>query len=394
MRNLAVFSHKLFRRTSGGLQTAGGFTVMIEALAPYFEQVVLCVPVVDDAEFRGVGIAEPNVRFHPLPHYQGRLGFLRTMPAMRREILAVMRRAEMALVSMPGYVGTLASILCQRHRFPTFQLVMGDWGRNVQVRRSNALARWLASAIWGPVLDQLMARLTRDVLTFFDGHVLYRQGNPYHFTFVSSTVHRDDLYIRDGTLRLPPPHRLLFVGRLAALKGISHLLGATALLAAQGAAVELHIVGTGALESDLRCAAQALNITGQVIFHGFVPHGEALRQIYRESDVFILPSLQDQQPKVLLEAMSQSVPVIATKVGGIPCAIHDGENGLLVPPAQPEAIAAAIHRVLSDGELRRKLVRGGLAHARAHSVEQETERMMQVVARHFNMKGMADGASS
>jgi glycosyltransferase involved in cell wall biosynthesis len=394
VKRLVIFSHKLFRRTPGGLQTTGGFTIQMDALAPCFEHVVLCVPVVDDAEFRGVGLTATNISFHPLPHYRGRLGFLRAMPAMRREILTVVKQTDMALVGMPGYVGALASILCQRRRFPILQLVMGDWGRNVQVRRSNMLARWLASTIWTPMLDRFMTRLTRDVLTFFDGHILYSQGNPCHFTFVSSSVHRDDLYVHDGTLHLPPPHKLLFVGRLVAEKGIAYLLEATSLLVAQGEAVELHIVGTGALESDLRCTAQALNITERVIFHGFVPHGEALRQIYRESDVFILPSLQDQQPKVLLEAMSQSVPVIATKVGGIPFAVHDGENGLLVPPAQPEAIAAAVRRVLSDGELRRRLVKGGLTHARAHTVEQETARMMRIIVSHFNLQGVGHGAVS
>ena len=387
MKRLAIFSHKLFRRTPGGLRTTGGFTIQMDALAPHFEQVVLCVPVVDDAEFRGVGLTAPNVSFHPLPHYRGRLGFVRAVPAMRREMLAVLECADLALIAMPGYVGALASILCQRRRFPIFQLVMGDWGQNVRVRRSNALARWLALAVWSPMLDRLMARLTRDALTFFDGHILYSRGKPHHFAFVSSSIHEDDLFIRDGASRSSPPYRLLYVGRLSAEKGVIHLLEATSLLTAEGESVELHIVGMGALERDLRHRAQMLDVAEHVFFHGFVPQGEALRQIYRESDVFVLPSLQDQQPKVLLEAMSQSVPVVATRVGGIPATIQDGGDGLLVPPACPEAIASAVCRVLSDRELRQRLVTGGLARARAHTVEQETARMMQVVNTYFNVQG-------
>jgi glycosyltransferase involved in cell wall biosynthesis len=131
-----------------------------------------------------------------------------------------------------------------------------------------------------------------------------------------------------------------------------------------------------------------------VHFHGFVPQGAALRQLYRESDVFILPSLQDQQPKVLMEAMSQSLPVIATNVGGIPTIVQNGENGLLVPPARPEAFATAVRQVLSDDGLRQKLVREGLTHARAHTVEQETAKMMQVVASHFSLEGVPSGADA
>ena len=95
-----------------------------------------------------------------------------------------------------------------------------------------------------------------------------------------------------------------------------------------------------------------------------------------------------------MEAMSQSLPVVATNVGGIPSIIQDGKNGLLVPPARPEAIAAAIDRVLSDDELYRRLVSEGLAHVRAHTVEQETARMMQIVADNFHLRGFRDEAST
>jgi glycosyltransferase involved in cell wall biosynthesis len=388
MTTLAVFSHKLFRRTSSGLQTTGGFTILMDAIASYFDRVILCVPVMEDAGFRGAELTASNAHFHPLPHYQGRLGFLRAVPAMRREVLAVLECADLALVAMPGYVGALASILCQRSCFPVIQLVMGDWGQNVRVRRSNALTRWLALAMWSPILDRLMARLTRDVLTLFDGQILYGRGTPHHYAFVSSSIHQDAFYVHSGAFHASLPYRLLYVGRLSAEKGIPHLLEAVSLLVAEGDLVELHIVGTGALEGDLHHMAQALNIADRVIFHGYVPQGEALRQIYRESDVLVLPSLQDLQPKVLLEAMSQSLPVVATRVGGIPATIQDGQNGLLVPPARPDSMAAAARRVLADGELRRKLVEGGLTHARAHTVEREVAQMMQIIATHFDLKGV------
>jgi glycosyltransferase involved in cell wall biosynthesis len=393
VKRLVVFSHKLFRRTPDGFQTTGGFTIQMDALSPYFERVTLCVPVVDDAAFRGVGITRQNICLHPLPNYRGRMDFLRSTPSIRRGILTALKHADLALIIMPGYVGMLASILCQRRGFPIFQWVVGDWGQNVRARRHNPLTRWWVSTTWTPLLDRLTMRLTRDVLTFYNGRILYKQGKPYHFIRVSSSIREGDFYTREDTAPTPP-HRLLFVGRLSPEKGVSYLLKATALLAAKGKAVELHVVGTGSSEEELSQRAQALSITSHVYFHGFVPHGKTLRQLYRESDVFILPSLQDQQPKVLMEAMSQSLPVVATNVGGIPSIIQDGKNGLLVPPARPEAIAAAIDRVLSDDELYRRLVSEGLAHVRAHTVEQETARMMQIVADNFHLRGFRDEAST
>jgi len=388
MTHLVVFSHKLFYRTSRGLQTTGAFTIQMDALAPYFERVTLCVPIIDSASFHGVSVTASNIDFHPLPHYAGKMGFLQTAPSMRREMLAVMEHADLALVILPGYVEVLASALCQRHRFPIFQWVVGDWSRSMLARRCNPLAHWWASIVLAPLLDWLMVRLTRDVLTFYNGRILYEQGKPYHFTRVSSSIQEGDLYIRNK-VNATPPYRVLFVGRLSAEKGIAHLLKAIALLAAEGEAIELHVVRTGPLDAKLQRQAQTMNIAHLVHFHGFVPQGNKLRRLYRQSDVFVLPSLQDQQPKVLMEAMSQSVPVIATNVGGIPSVIKNGESGLLVPPAQPETLAVTIHHVLSKKELRQLLIEGGLAQARAHTVERETARMMRIISAHFGLRELA-----
>jgi glycosyltransferase involved in cell wall biosynthesis len=387
VKRLVVFTHKWFRRTSDGIKTDGGFTIQMDALAPYFERVTLCVPMVDDADFRGVGPTATNIDFRPLPYFRGRLDFLQKTPSVRRGVLAELNHADVALSIIPGYVGVLASALCQRHRFPLFHWVVADWSRNVQVLRSSPTGRWLACVLWSPLLNRLVIRLTRDVLTFYNGRILYDQGKPYHFTRTSSSIQKSNLYVRDDQSSLTPPYRLLFVGRLSPEKGVKYLLRAVSLLTSQGKVVNLQIVGTGALEGELRREAKNLSIADRVHFQGFVPHGEGLRWIYRESDVFVLPSLEDQQPKVLMEAMSQSVPVIATNVGGISSIVQNGENGLLISPAQPSEIAEAIRQVTMDDGLRQRLVEAGLSFASEHTVQQETARMMKLVSAHFDQGG-------
>ena len=386
MKRLSVFSSKLFRRTARGLETTGGFVVQMDALAPYFAEIVLCVPVVDNLAFQGIGVTVSNISFHPLPYWHGKAGFFRMLPHTSREIRRTIQRTDLGLVIVPGYVGAWASLLCQRHRLPIFHWVVGDWGKNTLLSQRNRLARWAASVVLTPFLDRMMARLTRDTLTFFNGRILYDQNKASHYTRFSSSISQRTFYTRNASVPLRPPYRLLFVGRLAPEKGISHLLGATKELIASGNPVELHVVGEGSLETDLRNQVKALSLTDRVFFHGFVPQGEALRRFYRESDVFILPSLYDQQPKVLLEAMAHSLPIVATSVGGTPSLIQNGHNGLLVPPARPEAIATAICRILTDGDLRQQFVENGLAYARLHTVELETRQMMQIIACHFNFE--------
>jgi glycosyltransferase involved in cell wall biosynthesis len=96
-----------------------------------------------------------------------------------------------------------------------------------------------------------------------------------------------------------------------------------------------------------------------------------------------VPSLQDQSLIVLLEEMAYCIPVIATNVGAIPQIIQNGVNGLLIPPAQPEAINTMIKRVISDNELRHRLIQKGFEYASAHTVEKETTRIMQIVSVYF-----------
>jgi len=377
---LVVISAKVFRRTADGLQTDGAFTIQMDVLADHFDGVTLCVPVVDDETFRGTALTAANIDFHPLPHYDGRQAFIRALPAIRREVIIAIGKADMGLVILPGYFGCFASWLCQRKGFPVFQWVVSDWRHTILARRRNSVTRhW--TALWARTLDRLVARLTRNVLTFFTGHILYDPSSPNYFARFSSSVRSDSIHDRGELPDPEPPYNVLFVGRLSAEKGVDDLLKAISLLTDVDAV--LHIVGDGKLATSLQNETEALGIKDRVRFHGFVPHGERLLGLYQSSDLLVLPSLQEQQGKVLLEAMSHSVPVVATRVGGIPSVVRDGENGLLVPPSQPEVMAAQVRRLLLDKELRRRLVRNGLESVRNRTVEAETEKMMKIVREKF-----------
>lgn len=382
MKHLVVFTHKPFRDTSEGMQTIGGFTIQMDALAPNFKQVTLCVPVSQDPEFYGVGVSCPNISFHPLPSYDGRRGFLQAGLIINKEIKKAIKNADIGLILLPSYVGLLASLVCQRHHFPIFQWIVGNWSENIVLRRRTPITRWLASKIIAPFIDWLTKRLTRDVLTFYTGCIIYNQDKPYHHIRTSSSIQASDIYSHQNDPQ--PPYNSLFVGRLSPEKGVSDLLEVIALMNTNCEEVMLDIAGTGELENVLKQQTKRFAITNQVIFHGYVPIGEELFNLYRSSDLIVLPSLEDQQPKVLLEGMSQSIAVIGTNVGGIPSIIRDGVNGLLIPPGQPDEIVKACKCILTDDELRQRLVCEGLKFAKAHTVESETESMMKLVKAHFN----------
>lgn len=152
----------------------------------------------------------------------------------------------------------------------------------------------------------------------------------------------------------PAPLELICVGRLAPVKAQRLLISAIAILAQQGRSVLLHVVGGGPDRASLERYVESLGIGKVVIFHGFTPQ-DKLDEIYRRSDVFALASFAEGLPGVLMEAMAMEIPCVATWITGVPELIRDGIDGLLVPPADPPAMAAAIARLMDDPALRRNI---------------------------------------
>ena len=163
------------------------------------------------------------------------------------------------------------------------------------------------------------------------------------------------------------PVRILSVGRLVAKKGTDDLL--TALGHLRDWHWRLAHVGGGPLAADLRAQAQTLGIADRIDWLGAQPQDVVLAQ-YRAADLFVLASRiaedgdRDGLPNVLMEAQSQALPCLSTAVSAIPELIVAEETGLLVPPSDPGALAAALTRLITDPDLRQRLGQAGCARVR------------------------------
>ncbi|MCZ7566031.1 MAG: glycosyltransferase family 4 protein [Burkholderiales bacterium] len=131
-------------------------------------------------------------------------------------------------------------------------------------------------------------------------------------------------------------------------------------------AARLTIAGTGPCRTALENLCARLGVADAVSFAGRVEN-EAIPALYRSADLMLNPSTVDNMPISLLEAMASGVPVVSTDVGGIPDLVRNGETALLVPARDPDAMAAAAIRVISDPALARSLVAAGLERARAYA---------------------------
>jgi glycosyltransferase involved in cell wall biosynthesis len=185
---------------------------------------------------------------------------------------------------------------------------------------------------------------------------------------MESTLAEEDYHLRQDSCT-GDAVKLLYVGRLHAGKGLPELLVATARLRERGRNVALDLVGDGALRQPLAAQAAGLGLAGQVCFRGPALMGPELNAHYNGADLFVLPSASEGAPRVVLEAMGHSLPVVATMVGNIPHLLGGGSRGVLVPPGDAAALADGIERILRDGGFRRRCIQDGYAFARQHSLE-------------------------
>ena len=174
-----------------------------------------------------------------------------------------------------------------------------------------------------------------------------------------------------AALGLDDRPRLLYVGRIAPIKGLETLLDGMARLRAGGRPVHLCIVGGDAdeplngHEGELRAQLGRLDLGDTVTFVGAQPQ-ERLRTWYVAADASVLPSYYESFGMVALEAMACGSPVIASRVGGLQTTVRDRVTGVLVPDHDAAALADALGRLLDDPDLRWRLGREGVRWAAQH----------------------------
>ena len=152
------------------------------------------------------------------------------------------------------------------------------------------------------------------------------------------------------------PARIGTVTRLDRWKGVDTLLSACARV---HTAVRLDVFGDGPERAALQTQARALGV--DATFHGFVAEA---RDRVGDMDVFVLPSRAENFPIAILEAMACAVPVVATRVGGIPELVRDGDGGVLVEADDAEGMAQAIESLITHPGHRDAIARNGARHAR------------------------------
>lgn len=171
------------------------------------------------------------------------------------------------------------------------------------------------------------------------------------------------LFSNNGPKREDPgqPYQLLTIARLTAKKGLPTVLRAIKLLTDKGLSINHVLIGDGADRDKILALINELDLSAVTRWLGTRPHHEVLAY-YRHSDLFVLGCEvasngdRDGIPNVLLESMAMGIPVVATDISALPELVENEATGLLVPPRQPDKLAEAMHRMLTDRELRHRII--------------------------------------
>lgn len=158
----------------------------------------------------------------------------------------------------------------------------------------------------------------------------------------------------------PPGQNMVFVGRLAAVKGVAVLLRTMARIKETFPAAHLTLIGDGGERAALEALARELGLDGTVTFAGARTQAEVAEAL-KEADMFVLPSFAEGVPVVLMEAMASGLPVIATRIAGISELVEEGVSGHLVPPGSEAALEGAITALLKDAGTRDAMGKAGRA---------------------------------
>ncbi|TNC50552.1 glycosyltransferase family 4 protein [Rubellimicrobium rubrum] len=205
-------------------------------------------------------------------------------------------------------------------------------------------------------------------------HVPPDQWNKLHI------VHCGVEPARYGRERTSKPDHLLFVGRLVAQKGLPILLEALARARAERPSISLTIVGDGRDRPELEKQAESLGLHEAVRFVGYKNQDE-VAQLLSESTALVLPSFAEGVPVVLMEAMATGLPVVATRINGVPELVEDGVAGRLVPPSDEQALANAMIEITEDADRIKLMGQAGRSKVLAEfDLGQEAARLGTLVA--------------
>ncbi len=390
---LLILSDSLLYKKNGSYFSKDTFLKFLKYFKRYFGYITICAPVSHDIlkteslyrislfdngtidireTFPYITVIKFYKKLHMILFYN--------LPLFIKKI----KTADIVFLRVPAMNAFLVAFLAWIYKKSVFCYFVGD-ERSVILNGGKHKCLRLRIAL---IISKFHSFLYKKIIRFSKASFFlstelknkYEKYNTNSFFIFTSLIDRSDIYIRKKKLyKHHNTIKLLYVGRLSHEKGILYLLQSMQSLIQIKPGIKVLLCGDGPEKETLQNAVKKLRLHKYIDFLGFLPWGKQLNELYRKSDIFTLPSLAEGIPKVLLEAMSKGLPIITTKVGGIPDIIKNMENGILVPPKDPQAITQAVKLIIENDALRNKIIENGYTNAKEHTASRQVEKIAEII---------------
>lgn len=355
------------------------YGVEVDALAEYFQQIVLCNPVATfDIPQARYEPRAANISLEALPYFDRVISSLPVLPRCAHKIWQASRSWDLLYIRLPSPLGIIGYLSALVRKIPVVLYVVGDLEAQYEHSRYRGLSNTAARGAV-KLFEYLTHWMVDHALTITQGEALcrkYKRNGNRILNISWSPIPEKMIAYRPDTCQ-GPCIRLLFVGTLVEKKGVFALLGAAKLLRKHMESFMVTYVGAGPCADELAQRAQDSGLSGHVELKGGIYDEVDLIREYDAADLFVFPTYAEGFPRVIFEAMARGLPVISTPVGGIPDIVKDGRDALLVNPGSPNDVAEAILKAMNNSALRQNLIRRGYEIAREYSLETTTKKHVE-----------------
>ena len=385
IRNLETLGkkHLLIVGRSSLVKLKGGYYAnpnegrYIEDLSMYFTKMTLCVNVFKTPDnFASKSFKLNDKKFEiielPITLHAGITHKLWQYAVRFWRIGVASSSADMIFFFSTGFLGLYTWMISVIRKVPSISYIGGDWCVYTKIQiekyRKNIIL-WPIFILYSKIVCFLEDYSRRRVnIRLIRGEELYVRYQKCHIGFSYRMLPMTNISWHDirkeetVPTKLHKPARLLFVGRLETENGTDDLLNAIELLIrSYSQQVELWIAGEGSLLSSIQNQIHRNSLPINLL--GYIENGKPLIDVYRACDILVIPALRAGLPRVIIEGMSQGLPIIATDVGGISKIIQNNLNGLLYKPGDFKELAHSILRMLEDSYFRKSCSNIGVKNA-------------------------------
>ena len=334
-------------------------------------------------------INDKRIEIIALPHYSGKTyELLRTghkvIPALLKTLKSLRSGFDILWqIDCPNPLNLVFNFYCRRMNIPIVFFIRQEMTKGLRVQYRGVMKYVLIIA--SQIIDIYNRRLMRYYPTFVVGDKLYasyKKRNNFVYKITHSLFSEGNIvnYSEVAKKELGDCLRILVAGRLEKVKGIIFLLRAIEALTRQhNLNIHVTIIGSGAEEIFLKAYLRKRNIEKYVSIEGFMKHGKAYFEYFKNADLFIQSSLSEGVPKGILEAMAYGLPLIVSRVGGMTYLVKDGINGLTVNPGSAEDIVRAILKYKRNTNLLKKFALYNLQYVKQFVFERQKCRILKVI---------------